>query len=344
MKTISNCQSANRYAMYRILCLSGGGLRGIFQAEFLRRLEESFGKFWESFDLIVGTSTGSLIAAGLHVGVAPEKICQYYHKIGPLVFPRRLSWNFERSFDAIQAVINHKTSGPVYRHTADRFKKLLEHIYLDRTVGDGVSATELAVTATDVVNGRVRVFSGLTGAEDLSHKIVDIVMASTSVPGLFPCYEIEDKIPGEDGFRRETRSFIDGGMWAHSPVLPAIVLAHANRGIPFEDMKVLSIGTGNRYSGIEVDKYHRFKNNNSDFRLNLLYTAMSAASDAGERAGSYLLGEQNYLHVDPDIDICGGISLFDYEQAFELLPIQAKIQANHEPVCQFLSELVSVSC
>ena len=330
--------------MYKILCLSGGGLRGIFQAELLRRLEESFGKFWESFDLIVGTSTGSLIAAGLHVGLAPQKICQYYHKIGPLVFPRRLSWNFERSFDAIQAVINHKTSGPVYRHTANRLKKLLEHIYLNRTVGDGVSETELAVTATDVVNGRVRVFSGLTGFEDLSHKIVDVVMASTSVPGLFPCYEIEDKIPGSDGFRRETRSFIDGGMWAHSPMLPAIVLAHANRGIPFEDMRVLSIGTGHRYAGIDVEKYHRYRNNNSDFRLNLLYTAMSAASDAGERAANYLLPEGSCLHIDPDMDFCDQISLFDYEKAFELLPLQARIQAGQASTCQFLTEMLGVSC
>ena len=54
---------------YYVLALDGGGLRGIFTAAVLVEAEEAYGpKFLESFDLLVGTSTGGIIALGLASG------------------------------------------------------------------------------------------------------------------------------------------------------------------------------------------------------------------------------------------------------------------------------------
>src|SRR4051812_28360760 len=51
---------------FRILSLDGGGIRGVFPAALLARLEEHLehpiGRY---FDLIAGTSTGGIIAIGL---------------------------------------------------------------------------------------------------------------------------------------------------------------------------------------------------------------------------------------------------------------------------------------
>jgi patatin-like phospholipase/acyl hydrolase len=51
---------------FRILSIDGGGVRGIIPARFLQALEEmSQQPIHALFDLIVGTSTGGLIALGL---------------------------------------------------------------------------------------------------------------------------------------------------------------------------------------------------------------------------------------------------------------------------------------
>ena len=53
----------------RILCLDGGGIRGLIQLEILSQLELKTGrKITELFDWIVGTSTGGIIALGLVYG------------------------------------------------------------------------------------------------------------------------------------------------------------------------------------------------------------------------------------------------------------------------------------
>ena len=53
---------------FRILSLNGGGIKGVYSASFLAKLEDLLRldrSMAEYFDLIVGTSTGGLIAIAL---------------------------------------------------------------------------------------------------------------------------------------------------------------------------------------------------------------------------------------------------------------------------------------
>ena len=50
----------------RILSIDGGGIKGVFPAAFLADVEEKLDRpIVDHFDLIVGTSTGGIIALGL---------------------------------------------------------------------------------------------------------------------------------------------------------------------------------------------------------------------------------------------------------------------------------------
>ncbi len=79
----------------RILALDGGGLRGIVTLAYLQRVEDLLRarmggsdefRLADYFDLIAGTSTGAIIAAGLARGMSVQEITDIYFKLGREVF------------------------------------------------------------------------------------------------------------------------------------------------------------------------------------------------------------------------------------------------------------------
>ena len=53
--------------MKRILSSDGGGYRGVIPASILTLIERAIGPAADNFDLIAGTSTGGILAAGLEL-------------------------------------------------------------------------------------------------------------------------------------------------------------------------------------------------------------------------------------------------------------------------------------
>ncbi len=83
----------------RILALDGGGIRGALTLGYLKRIEDilraRFGnnpefRLCDYFDLIGGTSTGSIIAAGLAMGFSIQKLQEIYKTLSDEVFKRPL--------------------------------------------------------------------------------------------------------------------------------------------------------------------------------------------------------------------------------------------------------------
>ena len=83
----------------RILALDGGGIRGAVTCGILEKIEkiiqEKEGKdtrLCDYFDLIGGTSTGSIIAAGLAIGMSASEITEKYLKLGGEIFGKKRDW------------------------------------------------------------------------------------------------------------------------------------------------------------------------------------------------------------------------------------------------------------
>src|SRR5471032_2126594 len=78
---------------FRILCIDGGGIKGMFPASLLAAVEREHGHpIGDYFDLIAGTSTGGIIALGLGLGFTAQDMKQFYLESGPMIFPRRKRW------------------------------------------------------------------------------------------------------------------------------------------------------------------------------------------------------------------------------------------------------------
>src|SRR5215813_9765166 len=85
----------------RILALDGGGIRGALTLGYLKRIEDILLKqhnndvnfrLCDYFDLIGGTSTGSIIAACLAIGMKVDEIKNMYFDLGGKIFARQYRW------------------------------------------------------------------------------------------------------------------------------------------------------------------------------------------------------------------------------------------------------------
>jgi patatin-like phospholipase/acyl hydrolase len=75
--------------MRRILSIDGGGIKGVFPAAFLAHIEQAVGRnVSDYFDLIVGTSTGGIIALGLGLGFSAEELLNFYRNNADKIFPK----------------------------------------------------------------------------------------------------------------------------------------------------------------------------------------------------------------------------------------------------------------
>lgn len=85
-------QPININMAFKVLVLSGGGLKGLISLQVLKNLENLTGsKIGSYFDLIVGTSTGAISGAALSIGASVEEIEQLYLKNGRKIFERQYS-------------------------------------------------------------------------------------------------------------------------------------------------------------------------------------------------------------------------------------------------------------
>src|SRR6202162_4626655 len=88
----------NEIRPFRVLSLDGGGMRGTYTATYLDRVAATFAKrrgvasldIGAAFDLIVGTSTGGIIACALAAGIPLAEIVTLYRQHGPALFSRPL--------------------------------------------------------------------------------------------------------------------------------------------------------------------------------------------------------------------------------------------------------------
>lgn len=231
----------------RILSLDGGGIRGILSISLLERLEEVVGeiegrptRLGEWFDLIAGTSTGSIIATLLALGYRVSEIRTFYERLGPRIFkPRRLrlfGWNAK--FDA--------------RVLASEIERVVE----GRTLSSTDLLTGLCIMMKRLDTGSAWIVSNNPRSmfwedpQDGSYvgnrrmQLDHLIRASTAAPSFFdpePISVIGGQVPG---------IFIDGGLTPHNnPALMAVMMALVPAyGLNWpsgpDDLLVVSIGTG----------------------------------------------------------------------------------------------------
>ncbi len=226
---------------FRVLSLDGGGMRGLYTASLLENYSREIAKRKNSvgsldigagFDLIVGTSTGGIIAAALAAGKPISLINDLYRNHGKNIF----SDPFTESGWKGWAWRNRKTSSgnasSLRSALVEIFQEMtFEELYQDRGV-------KLCLPAINMATNSPRVFKTPHGNYLLDAKlpIVDACLATSAAPIVLPLASVtwpEDKM--------SQTAFVDGGLFANNPSLIGLIEALEFAGN--KPIQILSLGT-----------------------------------------------------------------------------------------------------
>lgn len=209
-------------AKFQILSIDGGGIRGIFSAALLAGIEEDLDcPIRETFDLIVGTSTGGIIALGLGAGLTPRQILDFYVEHKDHIFPRGLR------VSGIRQLFRAK-----YR--PEPLETALKDVFGGTLLG--ASKVPLVVPSYDLGEGDVYIFKTPHNRRlRRDHRVPmwAVGMATAAAPTFFPAFRLPD----------EHVRLVDGGVWANSPAMVGVTEAVSLLGRKLEEIQLLSVGT-----------------------------------------------------------------------------------------------------
>jgi hypothetical protein len=201
------------------IAIDGGGIRGLIVTRALSVLESHLGlNVHDIFRLAVGTSTGSIISAGIAAGFSAQRMTELYINMGNSIFP-----------DTLRKKLFPLTR---YRYPVWPIHDGLNTYFGNMKMGDfwkTTLPTDLVITTYDLEQNRTR-FIKPWKIEYEDWLVSKAIQASCTVPTYFPVVE---------------NRYIDGGVGSYGN--PCYIAAYeAKQCLEWDlaDTTLISIGTG----------------------------------------------------------------------------------------------------
>ncbi|MCH1609949.1 MAG: patatin-like phospholipase family protein, partial [Luminiphilus sp.] len=266
----------------RVLSLDGGGIRGIIPALVVAHLERKMGApASELFDLIVGTSTGGILALGLALQnnegqplLSAKSMAALYEHHGAEIFERSL-WRKLRTAGGLFE--------EAYSHEA--LEKILHKYFGDKKMSD--CGTPVMVTSYDIER-RKTVFLKSWHTDHRELLCAEASRATSAAPTYFE--------PANLQWAEQSRTLIDGGVFINSPAVSAY--AEARKLFPDEPIAMLSLGTGELTRPIPYDEARTW--GSALWVMSLLDCMFDGASKAADHQMRLFLGD-HYLRLQTQL-------------------------------------------
>jgi hypothetical protein len=235
-------------ARKRLLSIDGGGLCGLIPAEALmlveKQLDELTGRsapLCERFDLIGGTSTGAILAAGLCLGMKAAQLRDFYVDYGKKIFTKVFfPIRFWHSYP----------SEPLEGYLKQKFGA-------DTTLDSPKLLTKLLIVAKNATLGTTWFFNnnpqGKYFKTNAALPLWQIVRSSSAAPTFFPPQKMLVK---DNAGKLHNYEFIDGGVSSFNNPSLQVFLEATDPQYKFgwatgaDKLLLLSLGTG--FNGTEI--------------------------------------------------------------------------------------------
>lgn len=290
---------------YRILSLDGGGIKGSFTAELLRRCEEEFARgepIRRYFDCIAGTSTGGIIALGLSIDLPTSEIVGFYKDDGRKIFPALPTQRWASCKRFLRSL-----GKPRLLH--EELEGALKRRFGERLLGE--AKTRVVIPAFMMPKTEIAVFKTDHHADfknDHRSPMWRVARSTSAAPTYLK--GLEDQPSG--------KVFLDGGVWANNPIMVALVDAMSSYDLTLEQIEILSIGTGNPPFNLKIDDVH----GGLIAWREAISAAMFLTTDNATAQAKLLLGPDRCLRLEPS-ESCAHVQMDDYDKAYAILPDEA---------------------
>lgn len=330
----------------RILSIDGGGMRGIIPATILVRFEDYLKEYSKDeearigdyFDLIAGTSTGSVLVSAYLCPDETDPIKPKYGAQDALNFYLDEGKNIFKLNLFRTIATGYGTYGP--RYSAKNLEKALEKYLKDVRIKDLIKPCLIPAYDLNVANAMF--FNQLDSYlyEGENYYIKDVVRGSTAAPIYFAPAHINNGI-------EKSHTLIDGGVFANNPALCAFVEACKFKMKPSQkDILLLSLGTGSKEAQYPYSVVKHW--GATQWALPLISIFGSAASETVDHQLKTLYKaihcENQYVRVETDLTKLGVESKMDDasdKHIKELLKIGELLADEYEETLRlFAQELV----
>lgn len=287
---------------FRILTIDGGGIKGIFPACFLEKIESSYlrGKsIIDYFDLVCGTSTGGIIALGLGAGIKASELSKLYIEKGNDIFPYKYRWLKK---------IQQYAYAPYNRN---KLKIILQEVFKDKKLKE--SKVRLCIPSFEGVYSEVYVFKTphhLDFKKDGEELMTKVALSTSAAPAFLKSFKDSGYI------------FVDGGVWANNPCMIGLVEALSSFNVQRENIKILSIGCGEtpyivKNKMIAGGLWHWRK---------IIKGATHLQSQNAVGQTGLLIGRDNIFRIDIPENMMpkNGIDLDNWKKSVTILPMAAE--------------------
>jgi patatin-like phospholipase/SLOG-like protein len=312
---------------FRILALDGGGLKGTFTASALAAWEKQTGlRIVDHFDLIAGTSTGGILAIGIGLGLSGQKMLDFYEKRGPVIFP------VTRFRSQLRHILRHVFL-PKYSQ-AILLRELEAGFYGG---GNPVclrnSRCRLVIPAYHAVAGASHLFRtphhpDLTA--DTNTEAAHAALATAAAPTFFTAARIANTVAES--------SYFDGGVWANSPVMAAIIEAVCFLRVPLERIDILSVGTTEE--PFTVRAHTRAGIIGWLWKKRILDLLMNVQQESSLKLARHLVGDPRFLRVNV-VTVPGSYSLDGPKEIGELADLGNRVALQTEILGQVKSRFLN---
>jgi uncharacterized protein len=232
---------------FNILCIDGGGIRGIIPALVLAEIESRTGRpIHQLFNLIAGTSTGGILALGLvkpgkrgRAQYTAKELARFYENEGSRIFSRSLL----HQVLSLGNLLDKK-------YPSEPVETVLEEYFGDAWLSDALQ--NVLLTSYDIER-REAVFGRTYKAQDYRKKgddsydflMRDAARSTSAAPTYFAPKYIQKE--------NTHYALIDGGVFANNPSMCALVdaITYFKKGL--NEIFMVSLGTGDQRHALDYE-------------------------------------------------------------------------------------------